>query len=138
MATVILYYSHSGNTKALAEKLAAEKGADLFEVREVKKRNGFTAFIPGACLALGYKRSAILPVEADLASFDEIVIMGPIWAGHPAPAVNSAIDLLPEGKTVSLICTSGRVGIDLSKTAALITGKGCTLGEMRCYGVTEL
>ena len=138
MTTAILFYSLSGKTKTLAEKIAAEKGADLFEVRELKKRNGFTAFIPGACLAMGCKRSAILPIETNLSSYDEIVIMGPIWAGKPAPAVNSAIDLLPEGKAVTLIYTSGRGGYNLPKTAALVIEKGCTVKETRCYGATEL
>jgi len=133
MATVILYYSLSGTTKGLAEKQAAETGADVFEVREVKKRNGFTAFIPGCCLSMGMKCSAIEPLEADLSAYDEIVIMGPIWAGKPAPAVNSVIELLPAGKTVSLICTAGGE-TDLSKTAALITAKGCTVKETACHG----
>jgi len=137
MSTVILYYSRSGITKTFAEKQAAETGADLFEVCEVKKRNGFTAFIPGCCLAMGLKSSAIVPPEADLAAYDEIVIMGPIWAGKPAPAVNSIIDILPEGKSVSLICQSGRGGFDLSKTAELITAKGCTVKETFCHGAAH-
>ena len=134
MSTAIFYYSVSGMTKAFAEKQAAETGADVFEVCEVKKRNGFTAFIPGCCLAMSGKSSAIVPPDADLSAYDEIVIMGPIWAGHPAPAVNSIIGLLPAGKAVSLICTSGRGGYDLSKTAALITAKGCTVKETVCHG----
>ena len=134
MATAILYYSLSGTTKALAEKRAAETGADIFEVCEAKKRNGFTAFIPGCCLAMGLKSSAIAPLAADLSAYDEIVIMGPIWAGRPAPAVNAIIGLLPAGKSVSLICTSGRGGFDLSKTAALITARGCTVKETVCHG----
>jgi hypothetical protein len=138
MSTVILFYSLSGKTKSLAEKLAAEKGAELFELREVKKRSRFSAYTAGVFQAGGMKRTTIEPLSADLSSFDEIVIMGPIWAGHPAPAVNSAIDLLPEGKSVSLIYTSGRGGYELPKTAALITEKGCTVGETRCYGVREL
>ena len=134
MAKVILYYSLTGTTKAFAEKQAAETGADVFEVLEVKKRNGFTAFIPGCCLAMSRKSSAIVPPEADLSAYDEIVIMGPIWAGHPAPAINSIIDLLPAGKAVSLICTSGRGKYDLSKTAALVEAKGCTIKETVCHG----
>jgi len=137
MATAIFYYSLSGTTKAYAEKQAEETGADLFEVREVKKRNGFTAFIPGCCLSMSMKCSAIVPPEVDLAAYDEIVIMGPIWAGKPAPAVNSIIELLPSGKTVSLICQSGRGGIDLSKTAALITAKGCNVKETVCHGIAK-
>jgi len=134
MATAILYYSLSGKTKAEAEKTAAETGADLFEICEVKKRNGFTAFFPGVFQAGGLKRTAIKPLGTDLAAYDEIVIMGPIWAGNPAPAVNSVIDLLPEGKAVSLVCTSGRSGYDLSKTAAFITARNCTVKETRCIG----
>ena len=134
MSTAILYYSLSGTTKALAEKRAAETGADVFEVCEAKKRNGFTAFIPGCCLAMGLKSSAIVPPSAALSAYDEIVIMGPIWAGRPAPAVNAAIGILPAGKTVSLVCTSGRGGFDLSKTAALVADKGCTVKETVCYG----
>jgi len=138
MSTAILYYSLSGNTKAYAEKIAAETGAELFEIREVKKRNGFAAFFPGVFHARGFKRSAILPFETDLAVFDEIVVMGPIWAGCPAPAVNSAIDQLPAGKAVSLVCTSGRGGFDLSKTAAFITARDCTVKETRCPGAEDL
>jgi len=134
MSTAILYYSLTGTTKAAAEKQAEETGADIFEVCEVKKRNGFTAFIPGCCLAKSGKGSAINPPEADLAAYDEIVIMGPIWAGHPAPAVNSIIGLLPEGKTVSLVYTSGRGGYDLPKTVDLVTARGCTVKETICHG----
>lgn len=138
MATAIFYYSLGGQTKAYAEKTAAATGAALFEIREVKRHNGFTAFIPGCFQAMSLKASAIVPPEADLASFDEIVIMGPIWAGHPAPAVNGMIGLLPEGKSVSLVCTSGRGGFDLSKTAALVTAKGCTVKETRCLKAEDL
>ena len=137
MSTVILYYSLGGITKEFAEKQAAETGADLFEVREIKKRNGFTAFIPGCCLAMALKSSAIEPVEADLSAYDEIVIMGPIWAGQPAPAVNAIIGLLPAGKSVSLVCTSGRGGYGLEKTAALIEAKGCTVKDRVCHGKPE-
>ena len=138
MATAILYYSLSGKTKAYAEKTAAETGAELFEVCEVKKRNGFTAFFPGVFQAGGMKHTPIIPPEADLSAYDEIVVMGPVWAGHAAPAVNSITDLLPEGKSVSLVCTSGRGGYDLEKTAALITARGCALKETRCLKTEDL
>jgi flavodoxin len=138
MATAILYYSFTGRTKTLAEETAAESGAKLFEILEMKKRSSFAAFIPGCPQAMGLKRSAIEPVDIDFSAYDEIVVMGPIWAGHPAPAVNSAIDLLPGGKSVSLICTGGKGGDDLSKTAALITARGCTVKETRCVGAKDL
>jgi len=138
MSKLIMYYSLSGKTKKFAEKTAAGEGAVLQEILETKTRGKFSAYFSGAFQAMGFKRTAIKPFEADLSAFDEIVIMGPIWAGRPAPAVNSAIDLLPEGKSVSLICTSGRGGYDLSKTAAFITARNCNIKETRCYGAIEL
>ena len=138
MSTAILYYSLSGKTKSYAEKLGAESGASLFEIHEVKKRNGFTAFFPGVFQAGGFKCPAIQPLEIDFQAYDEIVIMGPIWAGKPAPAINSAINLLPEGKAVSLICTSGRGGYDLSKTAEMISARSCTIKETRCLKAEEV
>lgn len=138
MSSAILYYSLSGKTKAYAEKLGAETNAAVFEIREIKPYNGFTSFIPGLFRAGGFKRSAIHPVEIDFATYDEISIMGPIWAGRPAPAVNSAIDLLPEGKAVSLICTSGKGGYDLSKTAEMISARGCAIVKTLCLKAEEL
>ena len=134
MATAILYYSLSGTVKAYAEKQAAETGAALFEINEKRKRSVITAFIPGCFQSVGGKSSKIIPPEADLKVYDEIVIMGPIWAGNPAPAVNSIIGLLPAGKSVSLVCQSGRGGYDLSKQAASITARGCTVKETLCLG----
>ena len=138
MATAILYYSLSGITKTYAEKTAAETGAELIEIKEKIKRNLFTSFIPGCFQAVGLKSSSINQPEADLSVYDELILMAPIWAGHPAPALNSMIAALPGGKTVSLICTSGRGGFDLSKTEALVTAKGCTVKETRCLGAEEL
>jgi len=138
MATVILYYSLSGKTKAYAEKMAADTGAELVEIRELKKRNGFTAFFPGVFQARGRKRSLIEAPAVDFEKFDEVVVMGPIWAGSPAPAVNSAIGLLPAGKSVTLICTSGRGGYDLAELASFVTARGCTVKETRCLGATDL
>ena len=137
MTRVILYYSLSGKTKSCAEKMASEAGAELVRIQEVKPHNGFTAFLPGVFQAGGLKRTPLEPFGVDLAAFDEIVIMGPIWAGHPAPAVNSAIDLLPEGKSVSLILTSGRGGYDLSQLAAFVTARGCTVNETVCLGAED-
>ena len=138
MSTAILYYSFSGKTKAFAEKTAAETGAELFEICPLKKYSKFAAYFLGCFGAIKLKSLAIEPLGADLAIFDEIVIMGPIWAGHPAPPVNGAIDLLPAGKSVSLICVSDQGGYELTKTAALITAKNCTIKETRCLSKTDL
>ena len=133
MKTAILFYSLSGKTKTAAETLAKETGADLIEITEKRKRNLFTAFFSGCPQAIGLKASKINPPAEDLNTYDQLTLMAPIWAGHPAPALNAIIALLPEGKTISLICTAGSpTDYPLAKTADLITAKNCTITETRC------
>ena len=49
MKSIIVYYSLEGSTKMIAEKLAEKTGADLLEIRSVKKypTKGPAKFIVG-------------------------------------------------------------------------------------------
>jgi len=118
-----MYYSYSGNTKALANKKAQELGADIEEIIEVKK-----PFIPIG-IHRGIKRigTEIRPIMSQLEDYDKIIIMAPVWADHPVSAIYSLIDCLPEGKEVELIMVSGGGGTRSSAegTKALIEDKGC-------------
>jgi flavodoxin len=131
MATAILYYSMGGSTKHYGEKLAAETGADLFEVKERHARNIITAFIPGCIQSGGGKASAIIAPDIDFDKYDDIVVAGPIWAGNPAPAVNAIIGLLPQGKSVTLVAVSGGGAGKLDRASEAIKARGCTLAEAR-------
>lgn len=44
MKTAVVYYSFKGSTKRFAENLAKERNADLFEVKESKKRSMLGSF----------------------------------------------------------------------------------------------
>lgn len=107
MKELILYYSFGGTTRRYAEARAAEDGADLVEIKETKGHNGFTVWLPGVLQAMGQKKTAIEPIDSDLAAYDKIVLAGPIWAGNAAPAVNSAAALLPKEAKVELVLVSG-------------------------------
>jgi flavodoxin len=107
MTTAIVFYSFSGKTKACAQKMAQERTADVFQVEEAKKRNGFTAFLPGCPQAMGQKSTALKGEPLQLDSYDTIIIAAPIWAGYPAPAFNSIVKMLPTNKNIELVFTSG-------------------------------
>jgi flavodoxin len=137
MSTAILYYSLGGTTKKYSGKLAAETGADAFEVKERTRRNMLTAFIPGCMQAAGGKASKIVDPGVDLGKYDEIIIAGPIWAGNPAPAVNAIIALLPPGKTVTLVTICGSGSYDPKRAAETVEARGCTLKETRSLTAKE-
>lgn len=133
MKTIILYYTFGGSTKAEAEKIAKEKDATLCQVKEEKKRGMLSAFLSGCPMAAKRKASKISPIAYNLKEFDRIIIGGPIWAGHPAPAINAIFDALPTGKEVELFFCSG--GGETPKSAegtkGLVVQKGCKVISYR-------
>ncbi|MDR3225318.1 MAG: hypothetical protein LBT52_03350 [Clostridiales Family XIII bacterium] len=131
MSTAVLFYSLGGTTRTYCEKLAAEQGADVFEVKERRPHNGFTAFLPGCIQSGSGSASEIIAPGADLNKYDEIVVAGPIWAGNPAPAVNAIIGLLPQGKSVTFILLSGSGKQPQGRAVEAIKAQGCTVKEVR-------
>jgi flavodoxin len=127
MNSIVLYYSYSGYTKKVAQKLAHTQGATLVEIQTRKRKNIVTTFLVDCPRAMMRKRVPIQPVTQDLSGYDLITLAAPVWAGKPAPAFNAMVDLLPKGKNVQVILTSG--GGDTKKseegTRRLIKQKGC-------------
>ena len=119
MKSAILYYSFNGATRKEASKRAEQSSADVFELVEVKKRGLFSAFLPGCPQALGRKASTIQPLTIDWSLYDSVTLMSPVWAGHPAPAFNSALELVPKDKVLHIVLCSGGGETPKSKDATI-------------------
>ncbi|MDL2236882.1 hypothetical protein LJC56_03495 [Christensenellaceae bacterium OttesenSCG-928-K19] len=127
MKTLLVYYSYSGTTKQIAQEIAQRENTALCEAKEVKRLPGIGSFFVGCPQAIRHKARAIQPLEKNMADYEKIIIMGPIWAGRPAPAVNAIIDALPQGKTVEFRMTSGSgTSKDHEKTTERAVARGCT------------
>jgi flavodoxin len=59
MKTLVIYYTRSGNAKFMAETIAAELGADIEEVIDLKNRQGRLAFLPAGRDAMRGKETEI-------------------------------------------------------------------------------
>ena len=138
MKKLVLYYSLSGHSKRIALDIAAKEKCAIAEVREVKKRSILGAFFSGALAARGRRHADIMPVHLQLSAYDTIVLIAPIWAGYPAPALNSMIAMLPEGKDVELILSSGSGSSKGSAagTKALVETRGCHVAAYRDIAAT--
>lgn len=110
MKTIVLFYSYSGNTKAVAEELAGKENADIAEIKDVKRPGKFKAYTAGCFAAMRGGAWRIQPLGVDLSAYDGLILLSPVWAGNPAPAFNAALERLPQGKTVSvkMISASGK------------------------------
>jgi Flavodoxins len=129
MKTLVIYYSYTGNAKKIAEDLAKKESADILEVKEKNTRSKFNAYVFGSFAAMRQKQVQLQPFNSDFSKYDKLIIVMPIWAGHPAPAMSNIINLLPKNKKIALIMTSGSGNSKGSseKTKALIKAKGCNV-----------
>ena len=115
---LVAYFSASGVTKNVAEKIASENGYDIFEIvpeeiytpadldwtdknsRSTKEMND-KAFRPS------------IVVTCDVSAYDTVVIGFPVWWYTAPTIINTFIESVDlSGKTIKAFCTSGGSGID--------------------------
>ena len=121
---LIVYYSRTGKTRMVAEKLAALLEADIEEIREAKGRTGRMGWVGGVKDSLLSKPSEITS-EHSVEPRKVVVVGMPIWAEAPPPAVRAFLykyDL--SGKKVFALATSDGSGgkLTFAKTAEFIPG----------------
>ncbi len=108
MRTLIVFYSLSGTTRAVAETLAGMLGADIAEIRCRRYRRGLFGFLRAGHDSM---RARLPPVELPPAlnqTHDLIVIGAPIWAGRAATPVRTFLSGKPKlSDKVALFITRG-------------------------------
>jgi DNA-binding transcriptional ArsR family regulator len=103
----VIYYSYSGVTRRVAEGIHSAGGCDLIEVKTRTPYSSFTAYTKGV---LRSRKGALDPIEPaviDVSGYDLLIIGTPVWAWHPAPAINAAVQALGgcEGKMAVVFST---------------------------------
>lgn len=114
---LVLYYSQTSNTKAVAQEIATRLDADMEEIVAVNPYDGdFQATIE-RCMQEREQGTVteIQPITADLAKYDVIFIGYPVWFGTFAPPVITFLDQTNlSGKKIVPFCTFGSGGLDSS------------------------
>jgi len=107
MKTLIIYYSYTGHSKIIAEGLAAAESADIAEIKDVKRPGKLKAYLLGCPGAIRGKSWPMEALDKDMSSYDRLILLAPVWAGNPAPVVNSVLSQIPADKTVEIKMISG-------------------------------
>ena len=118
--TLVLYYSQTGSTQAVAEELQKQLGADIERIEVVNPYDGdFQATIQrcGEEMKSG-ETPELKPIQAKLADYDVIFIGYPVWFGTYAMPIASLVKEYDfAGKTIVPFCTFGSGGLNTSTEA---------------------
>ena len=119
---LVAYFSASGVTKKIAEMLAKEANADLYEIKPeipyTKEDLNWMDKTSRSSIEMGDKsfHPAIVKDELDLSRYDQILLGFPIWWYVAPTIVNTFLESYDfTGKNITLFATSG--GSGFGKTA---------------------
>lgn len=109
---LVVYYSYSGNTKSVAEKIKTITNGDLFEIKTVQEypRN-YTDVVNQAKKEKEQDFKPELSENIDITGYDTIFIGSPVWwytFSTPVKTFLSQHDF--SGKTIMPFCTHGGGG----------------------------
>ncbi len=113
MKTLIVYFSYSQNTKAIAEyihDLIPKSDLIRIELKDDRKLSKWYAMIKYGFNTIFKRKMPIKKVEIDWAEYERVIIGSPVWVGNAPPPLLSFIEsyefnllTLP----VSVFCSCG-------------------------------
>ena len=133
---LVAYYSKTGNTQIVAQEIAQELKADIYEI---KPASPYPAdYHTTTEQAKEEIKNGIKPPLADalpnLSAYKVIFIGTPIWWGHIASPVRTFVTQGDfQGKTVIPFCTHGGSGIAFSQNDIKTLATGANVLDGRCF-----
>ena len=119
--SVVIYFSATGTTKKVAERIAAKSNSDIIEIIPKKKYKSEDLDYNGDCRANREQNDSSARPEIentiDITKYNTIYLGYPIWWGTNPKIILTLLDTYDfMGKTIIPFCTSGSTGISDSVT----------------------
>ncbi|MCL2271939.1 MAG: flavodoxin [Treponema sp.] len=134
MKTAVVYYSLDGNCALVADEIKSQLNADLIRLytKDEKKRSMIGNLFWGGGMVFFKKKPPLKPYNFNPAAYDLVIFGAPVWAGSPAPPLNTLISEtgVKGKKTAVFVCHGGGKGKALEKLKAI-------LGENEIISETE-
>ena len=129
--TLVVYFSGTGRTEALAKNAANVLGADVFEIQPAEPYTSedlnYANLVARATREQNdpSARPKIANKIENFDQYDTIVLAYPIWWGQEPRIIDTFVESYDfSGKTIVPICTSGSSDIDRSAAALAINMTG--------------
>jgi flavodoxin len=111
MKTLILFYSRTGTTKKVAEKLAVIFSADIEEIFDTVNRSGAKGYLLSGRDATLKKMTKIKPLVHNLSDYDLVIIGTPIWAWTMSTPIRTLLtEQKDKIKQAAFFCTQSGSG----------------------------
>jgi flavodoxin len=132
---LVVYYSLSGHTKTLAERVAREGGWAVASIDDVNERTGAFGYLRAALRTSFGVKPSIRYSGPSPSAFDLIVLGGPVWVGKMASPLHTFVaNHRHEFKSLALFCTYGGSGGDKAMQGL---AKLCAAPPIATLAVTE-
>jgi flavodoxin len=133
---LVAYFSASGNTAALAEKLAKAAGADLYEIKPAvpytKEDLNWQNKQSRSSVEMSdhSSRPALADTMANAAAYDTVYIGFPVWWYIAPTIINSFLESYDlSGKKIILFATSGGSGFGKAVQNLSLSAPGAQIVE---------
>ena len=124
--TLVVYYSLTGNTRQIAETIAAAHDADLEVIEDTFNRDTGLGCPRSAIEGLLGLRSSITPPKYDPSEYDLVVVGTPVWAARLSSPVRAYLSQQRASlERVPFFCTQGGIGGKWAlQNMATVSGQG--------------
>jgi flavodoxin len=117
----VVYFTRTGTSKRVAEKIANKLSYEAIQITDNKNWKGILGFIRGGYYA-SKNKNVDIKINGNLDGADEIIVVTPLWAGGVSPAIKTFL------KTTSL-----------NKIHLVVTSKGSNIKNPSGYkSVTDI
>ncbi|MFW9827494.1 MAG: flavodoxin family protein [Candidatus Thorarchaeota archaeon] len=133
--SLVVYYSLTGNTKAIGETIAKSIDADILELKPVKelKAEGRMKYFWGGFQAIIKHKPKLEPIDLNLDEYDLIFMGSPVWAWRQSPPINSFLKKFDlSGKNLALWMCAGGDGIKAMRRFKEMVSVANILGDV-CF-----
>ena len=82
----VVYFSRTGISKNVAEKIASKLSCEVIQITDNMNWKGILGFIKGGYYS-SKNKDVDIKINGNLDNSDELIVVTPLWAGRVAPAI---------------------------------------------------
>lgn len=102
----VVYFTRTGTSKRIAEKIADKLSCETIQITDNKNWKGIFGFIKAGYYS-STNRAVDIKTSEKIEADDELVVVSPMWAGGITPAVKKFLETTPIDKVHLVITSNG-------------------------------